>query len=114
MNSGQFKKGSTPHNKGDHTFRSSPDTEFKSGDNHTGEKHPSWQGGVQHNANDCAYLWDGNNKRIRRPRRIYEINHGEIPKGFIIIHSDGDKNNDDPDNLEAISRKELLNRNRRS
>jgi hypothetical protein len=42
---------------------------------------------------------------------IYEEKFGPIPKGYIIFHKDGNMWNDDPDNLEAISRAELLKRN---
>lgn len=109
---GQFVKGITPWNKGKKDFRPSPDTEFKSGDNHTGEKHPSWRGGEQFMKNDCVYLWCGTNKRKRRPRAIYEEHYGAIPKGMVIYHIDGDKENDSIENLEAITRGELLKRNR--
>jgi hypothetical protein len=110
-NDGRFKKGSTPWNKGKKDFRPSPETEFKSGENHTGDKHPSWKGGVQKFKNDCAYIWTGNGKRVRRPRAIYEANFGPIPKGFVIVHKDGNKDNDHPLNLEAISRAENMKRN---
>lgn len=36
-----------------------------------------------------------------------------IPKGWVIYHLDGNKDNDDVDNLEAISRAELMQRNRK-
>jgi len=107
----EFKKGDTPWNKGKKGYRPSPDTEFKSGDQHEGENHPSWKGGVQTPKNDCVHVYSGNGKRKRRPRVIYEMEVGEIPKGFIIIHKDGDSTNDLPSNLEAISRAELLKRN---
>ena len=67
--------------------------------------------GVQKVKNDCAYLSVGANQRVRRPRKVYEENFGKIPKGFVVIHKDGDKDNDSPDNLEAISRGELMKRN---
>lgn len=38
---------------------------------------------------------------------------GKIPKGHIVYHKDGDYTNNEPDNLEIISRAELLKRNRR-
>lgn len=61
--------------------------------------------------NDCTYLWDGTSKRTRRPRVAYEETFGPIPKEYVIIHKDGDRYNDDPNNLEAISRAENLKRN---
>ncbi len=107
---GRFQKGHVPFNKGVKGIHQSPSTELKEGQ-WVGEGHPSWKGGEQKMKNDCNYLWDGANKRVRKPRKIYEDNFGPIPKGYVVIHSDGDNKNDDPSNLEAISRKELLNRN---
>ena len=108
---GQWIKGIIPWNKGKKDFRPSPETEFKKGENHTGEKHPSWKGGVQKPKNDCVHLWDGTGKKKRRPRVVYQEHYGEIPKGYVIYHKDGNKENDNPENLEAISRAELLKRN---
>jgi hypothetical protein len=85
-------------------------TQFKPGEK-IGEIHPSWKGGVQVMKADCVHEWAGNGKRVRRPRKIYENHYGEIPKGHIIIHIDGDRYNDDISNLEAISRAENLKRN---
>jgi hypothetical protein len=108
---GQFVKGLSAWNKGMKGFRVSPQTEFKVGEL-IGESHPSWKGGVQMNKKDCAYLWDGANKRKRRPRAIWEQHNGQLPEGYVVIHLDRDKYNDDIANLKAISRKELLELNR--
>jgi len=86
-------------------------TTFAKGEEHTGKQHPSWKGGVQKNTKDCAYLFSGTNKRVRRPRTIWESVYGALPKGYVIYHIDGDRNNDEIENLEAISRVELLKRN---
>lgn len=110
-NKGRFTEGVIPWNKGLKGFRTSPETEFKAGVL-VGEIHPSWKGGVQMPKNDCAYLWDGANKRKRRPRAIWEQYNGTLPEGFVVIHIDGDKHNDDINNLKAISRKELLQLNK--
>ena len=107
MNKGQFKKGHKTWNKNLKGIHLSPKSEFKKGQN-TLENHPCWKGGVQKNKKDCAYLAVGTNKRVRRPRKIYEDHHGKIPNGFVIYHIDGDKDNDDIKNLKAISRSELL------
>lgn len=106
----QFKKGNTPWNKGTKGIRYSPETEFHE-DEYVGENHPSWKGGIQTNKNDCVYLWVGKNKRVRRARKVYEDTYGEIPRGYVIYHIDGDNSNDQPSNLEAISRAELVERN---
>jgi hypothetical protein len=110
MNSGCFKKGNRPWNDGVKGIHLSPSTEFKKGEMF-GKDHYSWKGGVQIIKNDCVYLYDGINKRVRRPKKLYEEAHGEIPKGWIIYHLDGDKDNDDLDNLIAIPRAVLVNIN---
>ena len=111
---GQFKKGETPWNKNMKGIHLSPHSEFKKGEQHTGKNHPSWKGGVHTIKDDCTLLWTGNNKRVRRPRVIYEKNFGEIPNGYVIRHIDGDRHNDEPSNLQAVSRAEnmKLNSNR--
>lgn len=108
---GQFIRGLNPWNKGKKDFRPSPETEFKAGPDHTGETHPSWQGGEQVMAKDCVHVWTGTGQRARRPRQVYEEHYGLIPKGHVIIHLDGNRHNDAPENLKAISRKENLERN---
>ena len=110
-NKGSFKKGHSTWNKDLKGIHLSPETEFKKGENF-GKDHPSWKGGVQNNKVDCAYLHDGINKRVRRPRKVYEDNFGPIPEGHIIFHKDWDKDNDEPWNLEAITRAELVKRNK--
>lgn len=71
------------------------------------EKHPCWKGGIHHMKNG-VYIMLAPKKRIRRARYVWEQAHGEIPKGHIVLHIDGDRNNDDINNLTLISRKELL------
>jgi hypothetical protein len=107
---GRFQKGNKPWNTNLKGIHLSPDTEFKTGA-FVGDKHPSWLGGVHIMTNDCVHLWDGANKRVRRPRKVYEEHHGAIPAGYIVIHLDGNHHNDSPDNLKAISRAENLKRN---
>jgi hypothetical protein len=107
INKGSFKKGHTPWNAGLKGFRPSPSTEFKMGET-TGEKHPSWKGGEQTFTKDCVYLYAGTNKRVRRPKKVYEDAHGPIPNGWILYHLDGDRYNDDLDNLIAIPRAILV------
>lgn len=106
----QFKRGNVPWNKGLKGIRPSQETEFHEGE-YVGKEHPSWKGGVQVIKRDGVFLWDGCNKRVRRSRKVYEDTYGEIPIGYVIYHIDGDNFNDDPKNLEAISRTELARRN---
>lgn len=109
---GTFKKGNKAWNKGMRGIHMSPETEFKEGGS-VGRNHPSWTGGVQRPKGDCIHLWDGTNRRKRRPVAVYEEQYRKVPDGFVIYHKDGDKGNDSPENLEAISRAELMNRNRK-
>lgn len=106
----QFKKGDAPWNRGIKGIRHSPETEFHENE-YVGENHPSWKGGIQITKRDGVFLWDGCNKRIKRSRKVYEGTYGSIPSGYVIYHIDGDNFNDDPKNLEAISRAELIKRN---
>lgn len=106
----RFQKGGTPWNKGLKGIHMNPDTEFKD-DQYVGENHPSWKGGVQVSKNDGVYLWVGKNNRVRRARKVYEDTYGEIPRGYVIYHKDGNNSNDHPSNLVAISRAELVKRN---
>ena len=106
-----FKKGGIPWNKDAKGIHLSPESEFKDGVN-VGSNHPSWKGGVQNISKDCVYVWAGANQRVRRPKTVYEKRYGKLKSGHVIYHIDGDRKNDSIDNLEAISRAELLKRNR--
>lgn len=107
MAGGKFEKGHKPWNAGVKGIHLNPDTEFKKG-KMVGKDNYSWKGGEQLNTNDCVYLSVGANKRIRRPRKIYEDAHGEIPKGWVLYHLDKDMHNDSLDNLIAIPRSVLM------
>lgn len=108
----EFKKGDKTWNKDLKGLHLSPESEWKKGDT-AGEKSPSWKGGIQHIKNDCVHIRTGVNQRERRPKLVYEKHFGKIKTGMIIYHKDGNKDNDEPTNLELISRKELLKRNLR-
>jgi hypothetical protein len=97
-----YAKGNTPNK-----------TSFKE-DQFVGETHYCWKGGVRPNKNDCTYVYAGKYKRLRRPRCVYEEVHGKLGSDYVIFHKDGNKDNDDIGNLEAITRAELINRNRKS
>lgn len=106
-NKGSFKKGHVSWNTGLKGIHLSPKTEFKKGQL-TGSEHPSWKGGEQMNTNDCVYVYTEPNKRVRRPRKVYQDAHGEIPKGWILYHIDRNMHNDTLDNLIAIPRAVLV------
>lgn len=107
---GQFLKGHIPYNKGLKGIHNSPETEFKKGQT-AGANNYNWKGGVQKPASDVVLLYAGVGERLCRPRVIYEQHFGKIPTDYIVIHKDGDRYNDNPNNLEAISRAENLKRN---
>jgi len=107
MKDGKFKKGHKPWNSGVKGIHLNPSTEFKKGEM-VGKDHYSWKGGEQLNKKDCAYLYNGVNKRVRRPKKVYEDANGTIPNGWIIYHLDRDKDNDHLDNLIAIPRAVLV------
>lgn len=41
----------------------------------------------------------------------WEKLHGPVPKGYVVSFKDGDKKNIDPDNLELITKKQVMERN---
>lgn len=52
------------------------------------------------------------NKWRLKQQLIYENNNGKIPKGYVVIFGDADKNNFNVNNLILVSRKQLLTLNR--
>jgi len=61
-----------------------------------------------------GYIWikikNGSGKQnwIQKHRLLWEQNKGKIPKGYVLIFKDGNKKNITLDNLELISKKEML------
>ena len=47
-------------------------------------------------------LW-GKNRTVQAHRVVYRWFHGKIPKGYYINHKDGNKHNNHPSNLEAVT-----------
>lgn len=120
-NSGSFRKGLVPWNKGTKGvvvawnkdlkgIHLNPKNEFRTGEVAM-EKSPSWKGGVQKNVRDCAYVAVAPYVRARRPLMVYEAAHGKIPPGYVIYHLNGNKDDDSLENLVAIPRSELIRRN---
>jgi hypothetical protein len=94
----QYAKGNKPNS-----------TSFK-----RGHLPQNFKGGIQTPKNDCVHLYDlQTKKRIRRPKTVWESYNGELPAGWVIYHLDGDKTNDDINNLKAITRADLAVLNRR-
>lgn len=117
-NKGCFNKGHVPFNKGkkledylpEETIEKIKLTTFKPGER-AGEKNNTWKGGVQIIKNDCVYLYTGVNQRVRSPKAVYEAAYGPVPKGWVLLHIDGDHHNDEIDNLIAIPRAILVQLN---
>lgn len=115
-NTGRFKKGDTPVNKGTKGLMKANKTSFK-------------QGGTPHNAKKVRSITKHVDKngytylriKIAEPNKwqmlhayIWEQKHGKIPKGSCVIFKD--RNAEDVmnlDNLMLVSRNELLRLNKK-
>lgn len=75
------------------------------------EKHPFWTGGIHYMKKDCVWVMIESKKRERRPKLVWESVNGKLPKGYVIYHIDGNRYNDDINNLQAITRAELVRLN---
>lgn len=114
----QFKKGQTPWNKGLTGYMGANATSFKKGNTPPQQKPVGTiSNQMKHGVVDSVCInidWRGN----RKPHNVYawyvwELhNQQDRPKGMVIYHMDGDIHNNNIDNLEVISRAELLRRNR--
>lgn len=109
-NSGRFVAGHVSWNTGVKTPRRSIGTEFKKGQ----MPHSHLPIGTEIKRDD-NYIW----KKIADPnvwhqkhRLTRESVHGPQPKGTTVIFLDGDRLNFEPDNLQLITRRELLQLNR--
>lgn len=110
INKGCIKKGNVPFNKGKkmskEQYNKCKNTMFKKGNipaNHRpiGSERITVDGIVEIKIAEP-------NKWKAKARVIYEKEFGTIPEGYIIIYLDGNKQNLEPNNLKAISRKENL------
>lgn len=117
--SGTFKKGNIPFNKGlkgvTGIHPNSRATQFKKGQishNYKGGFRISNNWGLERDIG--LRRLTGSIKYVGNARYVYEQYHKvKIPKGYVIIHKDGDKYNDSIENLEMISLGENLKRNRK-
>lgn len=114
----RFKKGRQPWNaglKGWDAGGKSHKTRFKRGHGNSNNAHP-----VGHEKYDSYGVLmrkvsnTGKRREKWRPVKdiIYEEHHGEIPEGCIINFNDGNKENYEPSNLVALTRAQMLDRNR--
>lgn len=107
----RFKKGHTPKNKGRKGWCPSGC-----------EKGWFKKGNVPHNYKNGEHLTKdgyiiksiGEGKQRLKHLHNWEIANGPLPKGYCLSFKDGDKLNTSLDNLELLTRGELLRRNRLS
>ena len=105
---GQFVKGMAPWNKGKH-FKAggrSAETQFKKG-----LIPPNYQpvGTVVVRSDGYRFIKLAERKWQLYQRYIWEkANHKQLKKNQVVLFLDGNRDNYAPDNLMAISRKELL------
>lgn len=113
--SARFPKGHSPWNKGiSHTAGGrSAETRFAKGNKPhnwlpVGSERVSKDGYLQRKMTDTGYPpldW------VAVHILTWEEHNGPLPKGYAVVFKDGDRRNFAPDNLECISRKELMQRN---
>lgn len=111
MNSGCFKKGNIPWNKGKKTGIVPPST-FKKG-NITWNTRPVGSERIEAKNFYVEIKVAEPNKWEKKHRYLYKKFHGEIPKGHVVIFADRNIYNFDISNLICVSRSELarLNQN---
>lgn len=115
----RFKPGLTPWNKGKSFIAGgkSAETRFKVG-NRTGEAKKNYQpigaerlskdGYRERKINDdfpISHRWRAEHIML------WEATHGRVPKGCVVIFKDGNKSNVTLENLELVTRAELMARN---
>lgn len=123
MNKGCFKKGSTPWNKDTKGVMKPNRTSFSRetlphkatiGKPNKGDRHSGVVCTIEerHLCKDARsgkeYM---HHKRVPYARYVLKQAGIEIPLGCVVYHKDGDYNNNELENLEIISRGELMKRN---
>lgn len=113
----RFSKGHQPYNKNIKGIHLSPATEFKKG--HLPASHKP-VGTITLRRNKprgyvlrmikVSGLKEGSHKWIPLATWIWEQSYGPVPRGFFVVHADGDTLNDVIDNYEIATRAEHLRR----
>ena len=114
----EYAKGHIPYNKGKKGL-----TKANSGSFRKGNRPANYMGGIKNCRKDGLYIrvgtktynYDNGKRKVGKYESLARYNYkkafGEIPKNMIVYHKDGDMLNNEIDNLELISRSELLKRN---
>lgn len=108
----RFKKGMVPYNKGKKNVTGMSSTRFK-------------KGRVPYNfrpVGSLRYPEDNKNYvmiKVANPNKwqqyhdyLWEKHKGKIPKGYVVVFADGNNRNFDINNLDIMSRTELMEMNR--
>jgi hypothetical protein len=111
----RFKNGLTPWNKGAQFVAGgrSPETRFK-----PGNKPQTWKPvGAERIDKDGYLVRKVSDTGIKRDDwklvhvHVWEQMNGAVPKGFALVFKDGNRRNAGIENLELVSRMELMRRN---
>ena len=110
----RFKQGQAPWNKGMSGIHLSPDTQFKPGRKSDrrapiGEvRERKTKGGVVRAFVKVAdpNVWQA------RAKVVWERHNGQLPRGMVIHHKDRNPLNDEPENLQAMTRAEHIEEHR--
>lgn len=115
LNPGRFQPGEQPWNKGTHYTAGgkSAQTRFKKG-NRPHNWHPightraSKEGYLERKIADTGCT---RRDYVNIHRLIWRMHGRQIPPGHVVVFRDGDKRNFDINNLQLVSRAELMRRN---
>ncbi len=110
-NKTSFKKGNAPWNKGQKGLHLSPTTEFKKGQS-PANRLPVFSIVVRTDKENKQRQWIKIAKSytwIPYAEYIWIKNFGDIPKGFFVHHKDENTLNDEPENLQLVTRAEHIN-----
>jgi hypothetical protein len=113
-NSGSFKKGLIPWNKGMKGVHFSPDTEFKKGQK-SNKRVPVGTITIRIDKNGTKRRWikaDEPSKWVMYANHVWLCNGNEIPEGYFLHHIDGNSLNESIDNLCLVDRAMHVNLHR--